>query len=145
MALVDQSIYERDFAAWVESQIALIHAGEFGRLDHEHVAEELEGLAARDRRELKQRLRTVFEHMLKLEVEPDSPAARGWRLTIREQWRCIHDLVFESPSLRKFAEHYAEEAYDDARQDAAESLNRPMGDFPRESPWPFKKFIPPSE
>jgi hypothetical protein len=38
---------------------------DFYNLDVENLVEELEGLAGRDKRELKNRLRTLLEHLLK--------------------------------------------------------------------------------
>ena len=45
-------IYDRDFALWVEAQVAAIRAGDLGALDGEHLAEELKGLTKRDVRAL---------------------------------------------------------------------------------------------
>ena len=37
------SLYDRDFALWVEAQVAAIRAGDPGALDVENLVEELEG------------------------------------------------------------------------------------------------------
>jgi len=59
------SLYDRDLHLWLEEMIAQLKAGDFQNLDIENLVEELEGLASRDRREIKQRLTTLIEHLLK--------------------------------------------------------------------------------
>ncbi len=46
------SLYDRDFALWVEAQVAAIRAGDPEGLDVENLVEELEGLTKRDERAL---------------------------------------------------------------------------------------------
>jgi hypothetical protein len=41
--------YEPDFSDWVKQHIALLQAGKFQELDVEHLIEELEGMATRDK------------------------------------------------------------------------------------------------
>ena len=56
------TLYDRDLNLWLEEAIAKLKAGDFQNLDVENLIEELEGLAGRDRRELKRRLTTLIEH-----------------------------------------------------------------------------------
>ena len=44
----DASLYDRDFALWIEAQVAGLRARDVAALDVENVAEELEGLTKRD-------------------------------------------------------------------------------------------------
>jgi hypothetical protein len=57
--------YESDLNLWVEITISQLKARNFDELDIDNLIEELEGLSGRDRRELKQRLTTLLEHLLK--------------------------------------------------------------------------------
>ncbi|WP_141211893.1 DUF29 domain-containing protein [Pseudanabaena sp. SR411] len=59
------SLYDRDLNLWLETAIAQLKAGDLKSLDIENLIEELEGLAGRDRWELKTRLATLIEHLLK--------------------------------------------------------------------------------
>ena len=84
------SLYEQDLDAWATAQaIALRAAGAalarkddvasdlLGSLDWDNLAEEIEGLARKDRRELSNRLALIVEHLVKLEFSPrDRPARR---------------------------------------------------------------------
>jgi hypothetical protein len=55
-----QTLYDRDFALWVEKTANQLKAREFDRVDWENLIEEIESLAKKDKRELKNRLRTLF-------------------------------------------------------------------------------------
>ncbi len=58
-------LYEQDLNLWLEQAIAQLKSGQLKELDIENLIEELEGLAARDRREFKSRLANLIEHLLK--------------------------------------------------------------------------------
>lgn len=98
------SLYERDFVAWAEQQSARLRAaaGEGWNLpiDWDSVAEEIEGLAKRDLRELRSRLQRVIEHVLKMQCSLAEHPRRGWAQTITEQRIQIEALLEQSPSLR---------------------------------------------
>ncbi|MFN5399679.1 MAG: DUF29 family protein [Pseudanabaena sp.] len=59
------TLCDHDLNLWLEEAIAKLKAGDFQNLDVKSLIEELEGLAGRDRRELKRRLTTLIEHILK--------------------------------------------------------------------------------
>jgi Domain of unknown function DUF29 len=92
--------YEEDLYAWSQEQIALLRARRADCLDWDHLAEEIEWMVGRDRRELKNRLRIILLHLLKWQGQP---GRRGpsWRKSLRTQRRHIQDLLQESPSLRR--------------------------------------------
>jgi hypothetical protein len=64
------SAYDADFCAWAVAQANLLRAGRLAEADIAHIAEEIEDLAKRDRRELASRVRTVMEHQLRLTASP---------------------------------------------------------------------------
>jgi hypothetical protein len=70
-------LYERDFHRWLLEQAAHARAGRAEALDLKNIAEELEGLARADRREIRNRIGRLLEHLLKLahlsDPEPRSP------------------------------------------------------------------------
>ena len=57
--------YEADFVAWLEDQARHARRGELDALDLENIAEELEGMARSDRREIRNRLTVLLTHLLK--------------------------------------------------------------------------------
>ncbi|MBV9777767.1 MAG: DUF29 domain-containing protein [Acetobacteraceae bacterium] len=93
--------YDADFYAWALAQAALIRAGRLSEADLEHVAEEIEDLAKRDRRELESRVGTVIEHMMKLQASPATDPRAGWEATIDRTRLEIARILRDSPSLRR--------------------------------------------
>ena len=82
------SVYEQDFVRWAETQAeTLRRAAEDGSnlpLDWYNLAEEIESLGRWQRRELRSRLATIIEHLLKLQFlkgEIDRALALEWPRT----------------------------------------------------------------
>jgi hypothetical protein len=128
-----KTLYNRDFHLWLEDAIARLRAGDFHNLDIEHLLEELEGLAARDRRELVSRLRVLLEHILKRCYAHSIYDNRGWESTIETQRQELKELLRQSPSLKR----YFTERFEDCYQDALSLVTRnyPGTMFPDE--WQF--------
>ena len=126
--------YADDLHAWSLEQAALLRARRTEGLDWDHLAEELEAMVGRDRRELKSRLRVILLHLLKWQAQP---ARRGasWRKSLRTQRRHIRDLLQESPSLRPQVPGLGLEAYPDAVKDAVDDTGLPIGRFPVDCPY----------
>lgn len=122
--ILPTQLYDRDLALWYAHTVQQLKAGELSALDIEHLVEEIEGLAARDRRELKSRLKVLLAHLLKrLYVEsPDD--YRGWEITIDEQREQLQDILDQSPSLQ----NYLINVFDEAWQLA---LKRVCKDYPQ--------------
>jgi hypothetical protein len=97
-----QTLYEQDLAAWFDDTIAKLRAKDFDAIDIDSLIEEIEGLAGRDRRELKNRLTILLAHFLKRLYVNTPENYRGWELTIREQRNQLSDLLEQSPSLRNY-------------------------------------------
>lgn len=79
-------LYDTDFARWAETQAALVREFSAGHhIDARHIAEELEGLAARERRELSSRIATIIEHLLKLQYSRAAQPRSDWQRTIARE------------------------------------------------------------
>jgi hypothetical protein len=96
------SLYDRDLNLWLETAIAQLKAGDFHNLDVENLIEELEGLAGRDRRELKNRLATLLEHLLKRCYVSSEYDYAGWENTIYRTRFEILNILEQSPSLKNY-------------------------------------------
>jgi len=94
------SLYDRDILLWVEDTVAKLKSHDFEQLDIENLIEEVESLGISQRRELRNRLTTLLEHLLKRLYVNLINDYNGWERTIREQRRQIHFLLKDSPSLK---------------------------------------------
>ena len=132
----NSTLYDRDYCLWLETTVKLLREGRFEELDINNLVEEIEGLAKADRRELRNRLTVLLEHLLKLAhwEEERRSCARGWKNTIREQRRQIKLLVNDSPSFKPFLLEIFAECYADAREDAGEKTGLPIDNFPEQCP-----------
>ena len=106
-------LYEQDVYAWSRAQAELLHAGRFAELDLEHLIEEVEDVAGALKRSARQRVRTIIEHLLRLEHSPAQEPRPGWRATVRTQRVRLRDAL--TPSLRREVESELAELYRDAR------------------------------
>lgn len=99
---IQKTLYANDLVAWLDDTAIKLKQRRFDDIDINSLVEEIEGLAGRDRRELKNRLIVLLSHLIKrLYVDlPDD--YRGWELIIREQRRQLSDLLEQSPSLRNY-------------------------------------------
>lgn len=111
---------EDDFHAWLLDQASLLRSHRYGSLDWSNLAEELEAMAAGERRELLRRLTTLLAHLLKLQLQPQAIArrGRGWKLTVTRSRREIRRLLDSSPGLKGRPEEFVTTAYSDSRRDA---------------------------
>ena len=96
------SLYDQDLNLWLETAIAQLKAGDLQDLDVENLIEELEGLAGRDKRELKNRLATLLEHLLKRCYVKSEYDYAGWENTIYRTRFEILNILEQSPSLKNY-------------------------------------------
>jgi hypothetical protein len=130
--------YETDFYAWLLKSAELLRQGEFAELDLEQIAEELEGMARSDKRQLINRLAVLLAHLLKWQYQPEkrSPLAlrvaqsKSWQRTIREQRKRISLLLDDSPSLNYEIAEKLTDAYEIAVLSAANETGLDEDYFP---------------
>lgn len=91
--------YDQDIVAWAAEQARLIRAGQFDKLDIEHIAEEVESVGKSEQRELLSRMSVLIAHLLKWLYQPGY-RGRSWTLTIKEQRLKIGRLLKEAPSMK---------------------------------------------
>jgi hypothetical protein len=136
---------EQDFHAWLIQQATLLRNKQFAALDWSNIAEELEAMAGEQKRELRRRLATIYEHLLKLEHEPEGRRERGRRLTLAKTRNAITTLLEESPGLEGQLQDLAEKAYLDGCRYAGTDLGLTRRQcekaFSRTSPWSLKQIL----
>lgn len=134
--------YEQDFVAWLEDQAVRARRGETESLDLDNIAEELEGMARSDRREIRNRLTVLLVHLLKHEFQPRR-RSRGWRATIAEQRQRIAAVIEDSPSLEPLPAMIMDRCYADARSQAALETGLPSTAFPERCPFAVEQVLAP--
>lgn len=129
-----RALYERDFAAWAESQAQALRAGRLDALDLAHLAEEIGDLSNRERDAIESHLETLVMHLLKWRYQPDR-RSRSWEATIKVARRNIAKLLRRSPSLRRELPASLNEIYPNARIRAGAATNLPDDTFPDTCPF----------
>jgi hypothetical protein len=106
-------LHQDDPYAWSRAQADLLRGGRFAELDLDHLIEEIEDVGGALKRAARKRIRTIIEHLLKLNHTPASGPRAGWRATVRTQRIGLRDAL--TPTLRRELEQELTELYDDAR------------------------------
>jgi Domain of unknown function DUF29 len=134
------ALYDEDFFAWTMEQARRLRAGEFATLDVENIAEELESMGRRDRREIDSRLVVLLAHLLKWQVQVGF-RSRSWSATIREQRDRLEDLLRESPSLQSLVASVRPALYARSRRAAADETGLAETAFPAACPFTAEQIL----
>ncbi|MBV8890933.1 MAG: DUF29 domain-containing protein [Acidobacteriaceae bacterium] len=134
---------EEDFHGWLLDQAAALRARDYEALDWDRLAEEVELMGARERRELNERLKNLLWHLLKFKYQPTQiQRHRSWRSSVREAREQIEDILADSPGIfggRR--DKVLAVAYTRARQKAADQSGQPLAIFPEECPWTYEQVV----
>ena len=139
-ALDQPSLYDTDYVAWLEEQVAHLRAGRLAALDVANVAEELEGLMRSERHELENRLEVLILHLLKWDHQPGQRSNR-WRASVAKQRARIRPLLRDSPSLKPWLEEAAREVYSAALEQAAIETSLTEEAFPQTLPYSVEQIF----
>ena len=132
-------LYLADETAWLDAMAELVRAGQFTDLDYVHLAEYLEDMAKRDRKEVSSRLRILLIHVLKWCYQKKK-RTRSWQSTVLDQqFELEKDL--EAGVLRKHAQEALAEIYQKAVRFAADETKLPPATFPTECPWTLDQLM----
>jgi hypothetical protein len=98
-------LYRTDLALWSAQQADALRSaargGSNAAVDWDNVAEEIESLGASERRRLASHIRTVIEHLMKLQASPAQDPRNGWRETVIRARADIGEVLDDNPSLRR--------------------------------------------
>ena len=132
--------YDQDIVAWAHEQALLLRSGQLSAIDAEHLAQEIEAVSASERRELRNRLKVLLQHLLKWQYQPER-RTRSWLASMLEQRDSIEDVLKTSPSLQiSFADDLAS-AYSSAVRYAAEETGKDARAFPRTCPYSLNNVL----
>jgi hypothetical protein len=132
-------LYERDYYTWALKQAHALKEHRAEVLDWENLAEEVEDLARRERRELLNRLKVLLAHLLKWQFQP-SRRSRSWEATIAVQRTEIRRHLRDNPGLKPSIPAILADAYETARIEISIRLaKRP--ELPQSCPWSFEQIM----
>jgi uncharacterized protein DUF29 len=132
--------YGEDFVLWTQHQAALIRAGRFELVDWANVAEEIEAMGSRERRELGTRLKVLLMHLLKWQFQSQR-RSRSWRATINDQRDEIEQLLADDPSLRREIDALMRKRYPTARTNAAAETDLGLRALPGRCPYSAEQVL----
>ena len=132
--MIMSNLYEHDIHAWTQQTAELLRQRRFQEVDIEHLVEELESMARRDRQELVSRLKILLGHLLKWQYQP-AHRSSSWRGSILEQRLRIRDLLLDCPSLKPFLAEAVTAAYGDGVRLASKETGLPPAQFPESLPY----------
>jgi Domain of unknown function DUF29 len=138
-------LHERDFYGWTQQQAELLRRAAVGcqlegspGLDWDNLAQEIWELGLSLELQLYHRYVVLLRHLLKrrYRFQPD----RGsWRGSINEQRYRIERLLRKNPALKPVRRAEFEEAYEEARQGAADETELPISTFPEACPFTLEQ------
>lgn len=129
----------KDFFVWSQSQATALKDRDAGALDWDGLAEEIEDMGKRDRRELVSFLAVKMVHLLKWNYQP-ALRNRGWILSATNASIAVEAILKDSPSLRSAIPALLPEAYRQAVKTALAETGLTKV-FPKVCPWDFKEVM----
>ena len=138
------SAYDTDVIIWSREQAAALRAGEFSRLDIEHLADEIEDVGKSEKRELASRMAVLLAHLLKWQFQPER-RSKSWTDTINLQRRRSVLAIEETPSLKAVmrGSKWRRDMWLDALSRASDETGIGVADFPEDCPWAFSDVLRP--
>ena len=139
-----QSEYDRDFYAWIQTQVQALRERRFDALDLENLAEEVEDVGKGLRRELRSRIGVILVHLLKWQYQPDR-RSDSWQSTLDEQRWNVREILQENPSLRRQPSEMLDAAYKSACITASREMSlskiQRQRTFPAQCAWSVEQVL----
>ncbi|WP_353570748.1 DUF29 domain-containing protein [Candidatus Albibeggiatoa sp. nov. BB20] len=138
--------YDTNFESWVSQHIDLLKARQWQAVDVEHLIEELEGLAKRDRNELVSHLVILLTHLLKWQFQLNQLSekwteftGKSWKTSIIEQRYHIQEQLDNYPSLKNYLADALIRAYPKAVSLAKKETG--LSHFPQVCPYTIEQLL----
>jgi Domain of unknown function DUF29 len=114
------SLYERDFAAWLDLQVAALRERRFADLDLDNLIEEVESIRRAEARSVEHHARVVVAQLLQLAHSTLGDPRRCWKATADSHRRELDSRLTQT--LRRELEARLEQVYAQARDMSATVL-----------------------
>jgi hypothetical protein len=134
--------YDTDIVEWASQQAKLLRTGNFSAIDADLIAEEIEDMGKREKRELFNRMAILLAHLLKWKYQP---ARRGasWERTIKVQRVDTVDCISDMPSLKKLIldPDWKKNVWERATVEAYKETGIEVSVFPDNCPWENEQIL----
>jgi Domain of unknown function DUF29 len=131
---------DRDLYSWALHQAELLRAGRLSEIDAAAIAEEIDDVGAEEYDKLESALRVLMLHVLKWDHQQDR-RSRSWSLSVVEHRKRVHRQLRRSPGLKSRLDEALEDAYEDARLEAASETGLPLSVFPMRRPFDYAEIM----
>ena len=135
-------LYEEDFAAWLDVQVAALRQRRFMDLDLDNLIEEVESIRRAELRSVEHHARVVVAQLLQLAHSTLGDPRRSWKSTAMAH---RHQLEMSlTPTLRQELEARLEEVYNRGRKLAAtvlETEGTPDSWLPSKCPYTLAQIL----
>lgn len=112
MQATPKTLYDLDFALWIEETVKHLKARQFEALDWDNLIEEIESLGKSQRRAVRSFLVRLLEHLLKRCYVLLSDCYRGWEVEIKNFRQRLQIELEDSPSLKNFIVEVLPKSYE---------------------------------
>lgn len=135
-----QPKHDEDFYGWAMTEVQLLKEGKLNELDIDNLIEELENMGVSEKNQLENRLSQLLMHLLKWQFQHNLQS-KSWEISIKKQRRGIRKIIRQNPSLKAKIDQCLRDAYQDAREDAADETGLDEKTFPAQCPYTFEQLM----
>lgn len=135
-----QSLYEKDFSAWLHDQIHMIKMKDFAHLDIKNLLEEMETLGNSNPQAIESHIVIILTHMLKQKYQP-SHSSKSWNDSIVNARIQIEGIIEYNPSLKNYPETIIDKSYKKARRYASKQTKIELRKFELDCPWKLSEIL----
>lgn len=129
-----KTLYNQDFALWVEENVTHLKAREFNQIDWDNLIDEIESLAKSQRKAVRGFLVRLLELLLKRHYVLMYDCYRGWEIEIKNFRFKLKIELKDSPSLKDFILEILPKSYEIALENVKDGY--PDTYFPDDCPFP---------
>jgi hypothetical protein len=133
-------LYQSDFYEWALTNAHLLRNGQISEIDIQHIADELEDMGQKEKRELRSQLKRLIVHLLKWQFQSEKKT-RSWRDTIINSREEIEDILDNNRTLGQMIPSFIENLYPKCVTHAIRETNLKPSVFPKTPPFTKEQIL----
>jgi hypothetical protein len=131
--------YEKDFYQWLCHQAQALRDRAWDRIDVNNLADEVESLARREKREITDRLTSLLVDLLQWRYQRDERSLGPRENSIDEARHALEGVLEDNPSLHRYPQECLGKAYAYARRKALRQTG--LDSLPENCPWTIQQVL----